>query len=315
MLAWWRRINAIAAGREGPAGNLSKPHNGSTSRSQPLLHPPHRKLQYLFRTRTSQHESLSEHRQPLIVRKQAQQTSSIIQPEGPSENVAIPVQLPGRRMTKRRRTKCKKTDRRVKPAPAAASARKAQLVILPDTCNGHAAWLLEDGGAQMTFLSDQSAHKHGIPLQQGSAATIKMANGHQRAAHTARVRVKLGNRQQECTLKVTPMPEYDAILGKPWLDRLATRTDWVSNTCSWKSTGGKTFSNQFYATAADCMAGDELYNLMLAARAWTPINRQLCMPLAPAFRSALADLGRGHGPAGGMSCCRTCRIRSFIFVP
>ena len=178
----------------------------------------------------------------------AEQTSCKIQPKKPSKPAVPPVRPTGRRKTKRRKTKRKKPEPPVEPAPAAASAPKAQLLILSGTCDGYVAWQLVDSGAQMDFLSEQFAQKHGIPLQQGPATTMKMANGqYQRAAHTTRVRVKLGNQQEECTLKVMPMPDCDAILGKPWLDRHATRIDWASNTISWKPAGGNTWSNHIHA--------------------------------------------------------------------
>ena len=44
-----------------------------------------------------------------------------------------------------------------------------------------------------------------------------------------------------------PIPDFDAILGKPWLDRHATRINGAGNTISWKPAGGDTWSSQIQA--------------------------------------------------------------------
>ena len=61
--------------------------------------------------------------------------------------------------------------------------------------------------------------------------------------------MELGGQQEECTLKVMPMPDsdYDAILGKAWLDRHATQICWANNTISWKPAGGTAWSDKVHA--------------------------------------------------------------------
>ena len=100
----------------------------------------------------------------------AEQTTSTIQPEAQAASVNT---------TRRKKQRHKKTEGPAgpKPASAAAPVPEAQLLIIPGSCNGHAAWLLVDSGAQMDFLSEQFALKHGIPLQRGSATTVRMASG------------------------------------------------------------------------------------------------------------------------------------------
>ena len=145
------------------------------------------------------------------------------QPVQLAEPRSTTTQIPGVRRAARREPELS-VER--SPATAAAASPPTQLLLLPGTCDGHAAWLLVDSGAQQDSLSTQFAHKHGIWLQQGSATTVKMANGdYQCASHIARVRVELGGQQEECTLMVMPMPDYDAIPGKAWLDRHATQIE------------------------------------------------------------------------------------------
>ena len=91
------------------------------------------------------------------------------------------------------------------------------------------------------FVSSRVAKKLKLETTDVTNQTLSFANGERAFCNKeAKTYLRIGNYQEDLSLKVAPLPHHDIILGKPWLERWNPTVDWRKNTID-ISMNGKTY--------------------------------------------------------------------------
>ena len=104
--------------------------------------------------------------------------------------------------------------------------------------NGISVIFLIDSGASECFVGKTFVEKNGIKLTKTKEKlTIHLADGTVRVSNwiVKQGCVTMGNEHAEfLDFSIISLPTYDAILGKPWLDKWNPIIDWKKNSLQWR---------------------------------------------------------------------------------
>ena len=116
------------------------------------------------------------------------------------------------------------------------SADSVLLCILGEL-NGIAVTFLIDSGASECFLSTAFVKKKNIKTRKTKAElNIQLADGTVRVSNliVEEACVTIEEHAEFIDFSVIGLPKYEAILGKPWLNRWNPVIDWKENSLAWK---------------------------------------------------------------------------------
>ena len=112
------------------------------------------------------------------------------------------------------------------------------LLCVEGCLNGIAVIFLVDSGASECFVGKTFAEKNGLKLTKTKEKlTINLADGTVRVSNwiVKQGCVTMGNDHAEfLDFSILSLPKYDAILGKPWLDRWNPVINWQENSLQWR---------------------------------------------------------------------------------
>ena len=103
--------------------------------------------------------------------------------------------------------------------------------------NGFSVTFLIDNGANECFVGTTFAEKNGLEMTKTKEKfKIHLGDGIVRVSNRIVKQgcVMMGEHAEYLEFAVINLPTYDAILGKPWLDRWNPAINWKTNTMQWK---------------------------------------------------------------------------------
>ena len=112
------------------------------------------------------------------------------------------------------------------------------LLCVEGCLNGISVVFLIDSGASECFVGKTFAEKSGLKMTKTKEKlTINLADGTVRVSNWILKQgcVTMGNEHAEfLDFSILSLPKYDAILGKPWLDRWNPVINWQENSLQWR---------------------------------------------------------------------------------
>ncbi len=136
--------------------------------------------------------------------------------------------------------KQKKDTEEIFISVAKGQKRGSQLLVIKALINGKAAKVLIDGGATNTFIDEDFASSRNLQLENVESRNVKFADGNRARCNKVLKAglIKHGLYRHRRDFLVIPLGEYDAILGKDWLDAANPVIDWPTNEVKLKAKGG-----------------------------------------------------------------------------
>lgn len=107
--------------------------------------------------------------------------------------------------------------------------QSSNLLIYDGTVNGASTRILVDCGATSNVVSKQFVDRHGFSTVESDHGVDAIAydGSRQRSTHLLRnARLWIKDFKDRVTFKILDMPEFEVILGKPWLDARNPQIDW-----------------------------------------------------------------------------------------
>ena len=129
------------------------------------------------------------------------------------------------------------------PRVATHEPHRRSLLIAHGRVHGAKARVLIDSGSQVDLISSKFVEQHRLPtaLSPGEGLRVQLAGGQVQDASivTQPIRVQLKHWSAEESFNVTELPEYDVILGKPWLTSHNPQINWRQNIVQLRTEDGK----------------------------------------------------------------------------
>jgi hypothetical protein len=117
----------------------------------------------------------------------------------------------------------------VKPRLLKISAREGPALLFFDgVMNGQKVQVLIDCGATGNFVSEKTASRLKLPLVKKTIQDmVAVASGQQfPSTHVCQQEIRLGSFKDRDAFHLLDLPDFDVILGRPWLARLNPKIDW-----------------------------------------------------------------------------------------
>ena len=113
------------------------------------------------------------------------------------------------------------------------------LLIFDVLIKGKTFRALIDSGAQGLFMSSRVLDQVNLQtVEKTSPDSVRLADGRSiSSTHVARARFQLGTSRDIETFHILDLPEFDLILGKPWLRRINPRINWKKGTVTFRQEG------------------------------------------------------------------------------
>jgi len=113
-----------------------------------------------------------------------------------------------------------------------ASDKDTDLLLFDIIIKGHKFTALIDSGATGMFLSTRVLDKTKLQaVEKDMVDEVRLANGStMKSTHVARVGFRMGRYQDIETFHTMDLPDFDIVLGKPWLRRINPVIDWKKGT-------------------------------------------------------------------------------------
>jgi transposase InsO family protein len=131
----------------------------------------------------------------------------------------------------------------------AKSKAQGKLLTISGKLNGRAVRVLVDSGASENFISEKAVKIAGCQTRNKVESPVVLADGRKvnSKKETLPCDLMMGTYKGKMKFVVFPLPRYDVILGKGWLEKINPRIDWRENVIEFREHG------QSHVISSDCL--------------------------------------------------------------